>query len=83
MNNINTVRYRVQQLYHKHPHIHLNASITKPKTVLRNQPATITAIYPHIFRIETQENGICRSYTLQYADVCTQKIQILELSETL
>jgi uncharacterized protein Veg len=53
----------------------------RPKICLSNEPAIIKGVYPHFFRIEEQSSGFSRCYTVQYADVLTKWIEIVEMAE--
>lgn len=80
-NKVEVIRGRIEQLYRNHPQVHVNISLTHPKICLVNVPATICGVYPHIFRIEESSEGMRKAHTLQYNDVVTHRIEILELGE--
>lgn len=79
MNALDVIKYKIKKLYNTNPNIHVNVSITRPKVVLKNEPATIKNIYPHIFQIEEHSSGTPRCHTLQYSDILTKQIEIVEL----
>lgn len=80
MNSIAYIRSGIRRLYETDPHIHINVTLTHPKIRLENEPALIKAVYPHIFRIEENGGGSPKSYTLQYGDILTGQVEILELN---
>ena len=73
------IREKVQYLFETAPQIHMNVSITHPKVELQNAPAVIIGVYRNVFRIEETSTGIVRTHTLQYADMVTDRIKILEM----
>ena len=73
------VKEKIKNLYESNPQIHINVYTTKPKLNFQNLCATIKGVYPHIFRIEVSENSSIKSFCVQYSDVVTNKVQILEL----
>ncbi len=79
MSPLETIREKIKHLYHTDPHVHLDVSIPSPKLHLKNTAATITAMYPHIFQIEECTSGTPKRHSLQYTDVLTRNIVILEL----
>ncbi len=76
----NSIRSQIQSLYESNPHIHMNVSLSRPKLVLKNVDATITGVYPHIFQIEENSTNVNRTHSLQYSDIITRQIGILELN---
>lgn len=79
MTALEKIRTSVVNRYRQDPHIHIDVSVSRPKVSLQNRPATITAVYPHVFRIEETDGTAVRAYTLQYADLLTKKIRIAEI----
>ena len=79
MNEIQQLRQRILERYQRDPKIRINVSIAQPKLHLSNIPAKITGVYAHIFQIEETTDGQTRRHTLQYADVLTHNIEILDL----
>ena len=79
MNSLDIIRGKIKRLYDTHPDIHIDVLMTHPKVNLKNEPVTIKEIYPHIFQIEERSTGVPKRYTLQYTDVLTKQITILEL----
>ena len=77
MSSLDIIKSRVRKLYDSHMPIHINISTNNPKVYLTNEAAMILGVYPHIFIIETQNYG---KQTLQYTDLMTKNIEILELS---
>ena len=69
----------ILHLYKTNPNIHIDVSISSPKISLKNAKATITGIYPNIFQITENSSGIQKSHTIQYVDIITKNVNILEL----
>lgn len=81
MNSLDEIRAKIKNLYDTNPNIHVNVSTTGPKISLSNVPAVITGVYPHIFQIVDTESKNAKSYTLQYTDVLTKHVEIIELED--
>ena len=79
MNEIQQIRQRILERYRHDPKIRINVSIAKPRLHLNDVPVEITGVYANIFQIEEVTDGQARRYTLQYADVLTHNIEILDL----
>ena len=81
MNSIDIIKNGIRMLYKTNPNIHVNVSLATPKLNLRNQSVLIKGVYPHVFQIEERgaEHLVC--HTLQYVDVLTKNIEILELGQ--
>ncbi len=79
MDTIDTIRSRIRSLYETNPAIHVNVTISAQKIDLRNRPVVLSGVYPHVFRIEDRADGKPVHYTLQYADVLTKNVEIMEL----
>lgn len=77
--SLDIIKSQIKRLYDTHPNIHINVSITRPKVDLKNEPVIIKGVYPHIFQIEERSSGSPKCHTLQYADVLTKQIEILEM----
>lgn len=80
MNSIDIIKSKIKSLYETNPSIHVNVSLNTPKLNLRNKPVLLIGVYPHVFRIEDRSNGRSEQYTLQYVDVLTKNIEIMELT---
>ena len=79
MNEIQQIRQRILERYRHDPKIRINVSIAKPRLHLNNVPVEITGVYANIFQIEEVTDGQARRHTLQYTDVLTHNIEILDL----
>lgn len=79
MNAIEEIKSAIIHLYTTSPNIHINATMTHPKLVLKNAPAVIKGVYPNVFRVEEigTAHPICHSF--QYADILTKRVRIAEL----
>ena len=76
---IDSIKKGIKTLYETDPKIHVNISISHPKLNLQNDPVTIKGVYPNVFRIEEYSSGSPKCHTLQYTDVFTKQIEIVEL----
>ena len=72
------IRRRIAERYGSDPCIHINVSLRRPKLHLNNVPVEITGVYPHIFQVEETSSGRPRRHALQYTDVLTHNIEILD-----
>lgn len=81
MTVIDNIKLKVRELYEKNPNIHITISMTHPKINLQNEPVVLKGVYPHIFQIEERTSGFVRCHSLQYSDILTKQIEILELNE--
>ena len=79
MNEIQQIRQRILERYRLDPKIRINVSFAKPKLHLNDVPVEITGVYANIFQIEEVTDGQTRRHTLQYTDVLTHNIEILDL----
>lgn len=79
MTSLDIIKRRIGRLYAVKPNVHVNVSLSHPKLELRDDPVTIKGVYPHVFRIEEYTSGEPKCHTLQYADVLTKQIEIVEL----
>ncbi len=80
MDSLDSIKRKISYLYKNHPEIHVNISLGRPKISLQNDPAKIVGIYPNVFIIEESSSGSVKSHTLQYIDVLTKQIEIVELN---
>lgn len=72
------IRQRISERYRSDPKIRINVSIAQPKLHLSNVPVVITGVYRHIFQVEETSSGQPKRHALQYADVLTHNIKILD-----
>ena len=77
MKTLEMIKFKVRKLYDTDPNVHINVSINNPKVHLKNEPAVIRGVYPHVFTIEMQQHG---RQTLQYTDLLTKNVEIIELN---
>ena len=73
--DIDAARARVEESYKSGEPMRINVSIKRPRVELCGVSVKVTGVYPYIFRIETQKN---ENYSLQYTDILTGKIEILD-----
>ena len=83
MNSIDLIKAEIMSLYKTNPHIHVNISLGNPKKILRNTPAVIKAVYPHVFQLEDCSTSSSGCHTFQYADILTKNIEIIELANSI
>lgn len=57
MNEIQSIKNEIQNLYETQPHVHINIAFSRPKAVIKNINATIFEVYKNIFRVEVTQNG--------------------------
>jgi len=81
MTALDQIKNGVQHLYETNPHIHLNVALSHPKLTLQNDPVEIKGVYRNVFRIEEHSTGRPLCHTLQYTDVLTGQIEIVELKK--
>ncbi len=79
MLSIDGIKKKIRHLYETDPHIHVNVAMNHPKIHLQNAAVTLKGVYPHIFQIEEYSRGVPECHTLQYADLLSGQIEILEL----
>lgn len=60
------------------PSIRIKVSLRRPKLHLDNVPVVITGVYRHIFQVEEASSGQPKRHALQYADVLTHDIELLD-----
>ena len=59
--------------------IRINVSLRQPRLHLNNVPVKIAGAYRHIFQVEETSSGQLKRHVLQYADVLTHDIALLDL----
>ncbi len=79
MTAIEKIKTGICKLYEKGEVIHITITLTHPRINLKEAPAEIKGVYPHVFRVE--EHGVPnpKGYTLQYTDLLTNNVKISEL----
>ena len=73
------IRQRISERYRSDPNIRINVSLRQPKLHLNNVPVKITGVYRHIFQVEEDSSGQSKRHALQYADVLTHDIELLDI----
>ncbi len=79
--SVQIIKEKITQLFKTNPDIHMNVSLTKPRLELRNDAVKITGVYPNIFQIEEYSSGKPKKHILQYNDILTGHIEILEFEK--
>lgn len=73
------IRQRILERYRSDPNILINVSLRQPRLHLNNVPVKITGVYRHIFQVEEDSSGQSKRHALQYADVLTHDIELLDI----
>ena len=73
------IRQRISERYRSDPNIRINVSLRQLRLHLNNVPVKITGVYRHIFQVEEDSSGQSKRHALQYADVLTHDIELLDL----
>ena len=73
------IRQRISERYLSDPNIRINVSLRQPRLHLNNVPVKITGVYRHIFQVEEVSPGPPKRHALQYTDVLTHDIALLDL----
>lgn len=81
MSSLDLIKQDIRNLYETNPEIHVNVFISRPRLNLQNVSAVIKGVYPNVFRIEECSSGSPKYHTLQYVDILTQQIEIIELKK--
>ena len=77
--NLQQIRQRILERYRSDPKIRINVSLRQPRLHLNNVPVKITGVYRHIFQVEETSSGQPKRHALQYADVLTHDIALLDI----
>ena len=73
------IRQRISERYRSDPNIRINVSLRQPRLHLCDVPVRITGVYRHIFQVEEDSSGQPKRHALQYADVLTHDIELLDI----
>ena len=73
------IRQRISERYLSDPNIRINVSLRQPRLHLNDVPVRITGVYRHIFQVEEDSSVQPKRHALQYADVLTHDIELLNL----
>ena len=72
------IRQRISERYLSDPNIRINVFLRQPRLHLNDVPVKITGVYRHIFQVEETSSGQPKRHALQYADVLTHNIELLD-----
>ena len=61
MDMLEIIKAKIEHLYKTHPDVHINVSMTRPRTTVLNEPVTIIGVYRHISLTFSILFGIIRS----------------------
>ena len=78
MTQLDTIKKKISYLFSTSPKIHINVNLYHPRLVLKNDIVEIKGVYKNIFTIEEYTAGRPRLHSLQYVDVLTGNIEIIE-----
>jgi len=78
MTQLDVIKQKVNYLYSVSPKIHINVRMNHPRLELKNDPVVIKGVYKNIFTIEEYTTGVPRVHSLQYVDILTGNIEIIE-----
>lgn len=73
------IRQHISERYRSDSNIRINVSLRQPRLHLNNVPVKITGVYRHIFQVEEDSSGQPKRHALQYADVLTHDIELLDI----
>ncbi len=79
METVDSIKQKITALFESDPHIHVSICMTRPKLVVEDAPAVITAVYRNVFQVEECNDGVPKRHTLQYTDVYIRQVRIAEL----
>lgn len=72
------IKKKVAYLCTTSPKIHINVRLTHPRPEMKNDLVEIKGVYKNIFCIEETTTGMPRTHSLQYVDILTHDIEIIE-----
>ena len=78
MTQLDMIKKKVAYLYSVSPKIHINVRMVHPRLELKNDAVEIKGVYKNIFTIEETTTGSPRIHALQYVDILTNNIEIIE-----
>ena len=78
MTQLDVIKKKVNYLYSVSPKIHINVKLNHPRLELKNDAVEIKGVYKNIFTIEKYTTGVPRVHSLQYVDILTGNIEIIE-----
>lgn len=78
MTQLDMIKKKIAYLYSVSPRIHINVRLNHPRLELRNDVVEIKGVYKNIFNIEEYSTGTPKTHCLQYVDVLTGNIEIID-----
>ena len=81
MTALDVIKGKLKKRFETDPRVHISIALSHPRIYLKDDPAVIKAVYPHVFRVEETSGGVPRCHIIQYADLLTGQIRIRELQE--
>lgn len=79
MERLNYIKSEIQRLYKTNPNIHVNVKASRTKLAVESSAAVIKSVHSKFFRIEETSSGYAKCHSVQYAEVLTGNVVILEL----
>ncbi len=75
------LKKQIKELYETNPVIHVDVALSRPKFLIKNAEVRIKGVYPHIFQVEENANGLVKCHTIQYTDLLIGSIVIAEIEK--
>ena len=78
MTQLDMIKKKLAYLYSVSPKIHINVRLVHPRLEPKNDAVEIKGVYKNIFTIEEHSSGRPKLHALQYVDILTGNIEIIE-----
>lgn len=78
--SLSKIKLQIMKLYEENPMVHMDLSFKSERKHLENVCAEITAVYPKIFTVKINENGVVKNCSFQYTDILIHTVTIKELT---
>ena len=78
MTQLDMIKRKVAYLFSVSPKVHVNVNLYHPRIVLKNDAVEIKGVYKNIFTIEEYTGNAPRIHSLQYIDILTGNVEIIE-----
>ena len=75
------IKERIEKLSKCSPNVHINLNRSRKK--LRDLPVRIKSVYNNFFIVEHDDNGYIARYTIQYSELLTKEIEVIESRNTI
>lgn len=74
--SLEVIKEKLEALKEENPNIHIN--LRKSRKKLQNHPVYIKSVHKNFFIVENRDGNYPASYTVQYAELLTGEVEILE-----